>query len=385
MGSQRVVGWGEKLPPKVPLKLVLCGGCDLLQLKDTTNPNLLWGKDYGYRSGVNQTMVAELTEIARSTEAIGRIQDDDIVIDIGCNDGTLLSAYEKRTFKIGYDPSENMAKFAREAGHSVIYDYFHKERYPCPRKAKAITAISMFYDLDDPNKFVADVAEVLHPEGVFVVQQNYLRGMIEQCAFDNICHEHVEYYSLKSLEPLLKRHGLEVIDVTTNGLNGGSFRVYAFKEGVMVPSTSVEQMRQAEEEFGFGKPDIYKDFAQRAELTADRLYGFVRGEVEQGKKVYAYGASTRGGTLLQFARLDSRLITGAADRNPDKWGKIMQSTGIPIVSEEEARAKADIFVVLPWFFANGANSEFVKREEDFISRGGKLVVPLPSFTVYDRH
>jgi SAM-dependent methyltransferase len=377
-GNQRVVGWGDKLPPLVPLEIVVCPKCDLLQLKHTTNSDLLWGDDYGYRSGVNETMRKELAEIAVSAEQKVAFKPGDITLDIGCNDGTLLSAYTRPFKRLGFDPSINMAKFAKEAGHEVVFDYFTAKNY-LYEPAKIITAISMFYDLDDPNKFTGDVAECLDQDGVFIVQQNYLKGMIEQCAFDNICHEHIEYYSLRSIEPLLKRHGLAVFDVSTNDINGGSFRTYICHEGAREVLPSVEQMRQDEVDFGFGSVDIYRDFARRAEGRAKQLHDYVVDAVDSGKKVYAYGASTRGGTLLQFCGLDDRFIAGAADRNPDKWGKIMQSTGIPIVSEEEARGKADIFIVLPWYF----REEIQKREQEFVKKGGKLVFPLPKFEIYD--
>lgn len=381
-GNFRVVGWGNSLPPKVPLELVSCLGCGLLQLRHTTNPNLLWGEDYGYRSGITQTMREQLAEIAHSVEKMVEINDDDVVVDIGCNDGTLLSSYETKALKLGYDPSENMAKYAEEAGHTVIYDYFDCKKYPKVRKAKAVTAISLFYDLDDPNQFVRNVAEILDGRGVFVIQQNYLRGMLEMCAFDNICHEHLEYYSLHSLEPLLNRHGLEVIDVLTNDINGGSFRVYVFHTGMKKPTPAVEKMRIAEAKFGCGRPETYEDFAQRAKEIARQIHDYVQKRADGGRKVYVYGASTRGGTLLQFCGIDSRQIVGAADRNPDKWGKVMQSTGIPIVSEDEARARADYFLVLPWFFAQGRGSEFIRRESKFLLKGGRIIVPLPVLEIY---
>jgi SAM-dependent methyltransferase len=320
-------------------------------------------------------MRRELTDIAQSAEQRVMFQEGDIALDIGCNDGTLLSAYTKPFKTVGFDPSVNMAKFAKDAGHEVVFDYFKADRFG--RKAKVITAISMFYDLDDPNAFVHDVSQCLAPEGIFIVQQNYLKGMIEQCAFDNICHEHVEYYSLKSMESLLKRHGLMVFDVSPNDNNGGSFRTYICREGERETMSSVSQMRQDEVDFGFGKPDIYHGFADRARETGEQIYKYVRSASRHGKKMYAYGASTRGGTLLQFCGLDTNFIIGVADRNPDKWGKVMQSTGIPIVSEADGRAKADIFVALPWFF----KTEMVTREHEFINNGGRMLFPLPKFEV----
>jgi hypothetical protein len=240
----------------------------------------------------------------------------------------------------------------------------------------------MFYDLDNPNKFLQDIKTCLHPEGVFVIQQNYLKGMLEQLAFDNICHEHMEYYSLLSLEPLLKRNGLEVFAVSTNNINGGSFRTYIRNIGSNVGgliNPNVAQMEQDELAFGLDKKETYLEFAERVKNNGQILKDFVDQENTKGRKIYIYGASTRGGTLLQFCGIDNTQIIGAAERNQDKVGKIMKTTGIPIVSEKEAREKADVFIVLPYFF----KKEFIAREQDFIKKGGRLVFPLPKFEIYD--
>jgi SAM-dependent methyltransferase len=336
----------------------------------------MWGDNYGYRSGVNETMRAELKDITTQIEKIVRFQNDEVVLDIGCNDGTLLSSYTVPSKKVGFDPSVNMAKYAKEAGHEVVYDYFSKEKYKYPM-ARAITAIAMFYDLEDPNKFLEDVKACLHPWGVFVIQQNYLVGMLEQLAFDNICHEHLEYYSLTSLIPLLESHGLELIDATTNNINGGSLRTYIRHKGATVYSAwgqdRINKLLRKEKDMGLDNHKTYQSFADKVKTQGKQLREFV----DTHKNIYVYGASTRGGTLLQFCGIGKKQIVAAADRNPDKWGKIMQSTGIPIVSEEEARAKADYFLVLPWFF----RGEFVERESEFLKSGKHLVFPLPKFEI----
>jgi len=395
LGDQRIVSFTEddKKPPKVPLSLVLCGDCNLLQLRHTTRPDLLWGNEYGYKSGVNETMRNELGDIAHKSEQIVDLKQNDIVVDIGCNDGTLLKAYTKDPIRVGFDPSINVAKYALDYFHtlpsdkwSLFVDYFKKElylnRYP-KNSAKIITAIAMFYDLDNPNKFLQGVRDCLHPDGVFVIQQNYLKGMLDQLAFDNICHEHLEYYSLLSLEPLLKRNGLEVFDVSQNNINGGSFRTYIRHKGSEIggrESWETIKMRRNETDAELDERETYQLFAEKVKNNGQVLKDFIDQENEKGKKIYVYGASTRGGTLLQFCGIDNTQIVGAAERNPDKWGRVMKSTGIPIVSEEEARFKADIFLVLPWFF----KKEFVEREQGFIKKGGRLVFPLPRFEVISK-
>jgi len=392
LGNHKVVDFseGDKETPRVPLNLTLCGDCNLLQLRHTTRSDLLWGEDYGYRSGVNETMKKELSDIARSAEDIINLTPNNIVIDIGCNDGTLLKSYINNPVRVGFDPSANVLKHAQdyfmdnynENSYRLINDYFKSEpylkNYP-EHSAKIITAIAMFYDLEQPSKFLQDVKQCLHPDGIFVIQQNYLKGMLDQCAFDNICHEHLEYYSLLSLEPLLNKNGLEVFDVSENNINGGSFRTYIKHEGSRVcgHSKRVELMRQNEREAGLDNKETYLKFAEKVKNNGEVLKKFIEEENAKGKKIYVYGASTRGGTLLQACGIDNTHIIAAAERNEEKWGKIMKTTGIPIVSEEEARNKADYFLVCPWFF----KKEFVKREQDFIDKGGRLIFPLPSFEV----
>jgi NDP-4-keto-2,6-dideoxyhexose 3-C-methyltransferase len=388
MGNHRIVSWGDKLPPRVPLTLALCDDCNVLQLRHTANSDLMWNADYGYRSGINATMREELADIASKGDQI--LRSGDVVLDIGCNDGTLLNSYQtKDIHRAGFDPSKNMVVHAYDTlsksgdDYELFIDFFRKEpmfRHFGAHNTKVITAISMFYDLDNPNKFLLDVRDCLSPEGVFIVQQNYLPRMIKQNAFDNICHEHVAYYDLADMERLLDMAGMEVADVTENNLNGGRFRIFARHKGAEVMgevNRRVLDMRQEERSLQLNRPETYVRFAEASRQNAAQLKDYVNQANSRGEMVYAYGASTRGGTLLQFAELDQGQIIGVADRNPEKWGKVMQTTGIPIVSEEEARAKADCFVVLPWFFKD----EFVKREADFLAKGKKMIFPLPTFKI----
>lgn len=364
---------GEAKPARFPLNLVKCGECSLLQLKETTPASELYTSHYGYRSGINQTMRKELGEIVKSSIEKQPKKSDLVVVDIGANDGTLLSNYPDTFYRIGFEPVEKLSKDCAEHANVVINNFFNaKEFYEVSnKKADIITCISMFYDLDDPCTFVSDLNSILADDGVLVIQQNYLVGMLEKTAFDNICHEHLEYYSLQSLEHLLNRHGLEVFDVVLSEINGGSFRVYVRH------MNNVQMMRVKEGQLKLDKDHPYFVFGMKVNQIKDKLSAYVKEEVKQGKKVYIYGASTRGNTILQYCGLDNTLITGAAERNPEKWGKKIASVDIPIVSEEEARKDADIFLVLPWFF----REEIEKREADFVSRGKKLIFPLPEFEV----
>ena len=376
----------------IPLELALCnkkdGGCGLLQLKHTISHEAMY-RQYWYRSGINKSMTDELRGIASKVESLIKLNAGDFVIDIGSNDSTLLRNYSIGGLRlIGFEPARNLMKYAQEGVTKIFNDFFNfsawEREYP-GAKAKAITAIAMFYDLEDPNKFVEDVTKCLDRDGVFIIQMSYLPSMLSQNAFDNICHEHLEYYSLLSLENLLMRHNLEIFDIELNDVNGGSFRIYIRRknEGRAIQISNgaekrIEDLRKFEEKLGLDNEKVYIDFVRRVYSLRDQLTAFVNSEVKNGKKIYIYGASTKGNTLLQFYGLDNALIVAAAERNSEKWGLKTVGTLIPIISEEQARKdKPDYFLVLPWAFLD----EFVKREEEYLKSGGKFLVPLPEFRV----
>jgi NDP-4-keto-2,6-dideoxyhexose 3-C-methyltransferase len=369
--------------PRVPLELVLCTNCSLLQLRHTAAAEWLYRR-YWYKSGVNASMRAALTDIARKASEFVALASGDSVLDIGANDGTLLRSYNARgILRIGFEPAENLLDEASQGAYRIIPDFF-SARLVAGERFRIVTSIAMFYDLEDPNAFVADIASVLAPDGVWVIEMHYLPLTLARNAFDAVCHEHLEYYSLDSLEPLLERHGLAVADVETNEVNGGSFRVYAVHRGA--PSARlvgrrarVEAMRAAERTGALALPETYEEFGERIRRIGDRLRGWLLSEREQGKEISAYGASTKGNTLLQAFGLDHSLIRSAAERNPDKWGKYTVGTWIPIVSEAEARVHADDFLVLPWHFL----PEIRERERDFLASGGKLIAPLPEPRLID--
>ncbi len=379
---------------KAPLELVLCeeakGGCGLVQLRHTVSHEAMY-RNYWYRSGMNQTMTDALHGIARRAESLARLAPGDFVLDIGANDGTLLRAYAVPGLnRIGFEPARNLGPYNSEGTTKVLEDFFNYEAWEkefSGKKAKVITAIAMFYDLEDPNRFVSDIGKCLDQEGVFIIQMSYLPLMLTTNELGNICHEHVEYYSLSSLENLLSRHGLEVFDAELNDINGGSFRTYIRHKGkgrnLAIPveaGTRVAALREYEKSLGLGDRGIYKDFADRVNGIKEKLLSFLRREVGAGKKVYVYGASTKGNTVLQYFGIDQNMIPAAAERNKDKWGKRTVGTRIPIISEEQARRdKPDYFLVLPWHFLR----EFRARESDFLASGGKFIVPFPDFEIVE--
>ena len=370
-----------------PLELVLCdpetNGCGLLQLHHTVSPDLLYRR-FWYKSVVNQTIRDDLEEIVRKAEEKVNLENDDIVLDIGANDGTLLRFYKNKSIKpIGFEPATNLLEEASIDTFKIFNEYFNAKSFKSEfgtKKARVITSISMFYDLDKPHDFVGDIKDILDDNGIWILQMNYLVTMLENNAFDNIVHEHLEYYSLQSLEYLLNKHDLEVFDVEQNNINGGSIRVYIkFKNSNKFSiSKNVDSVREYEKKIGLNNTKTYLDFAKRILNLREQTCGFIEDEIRDGKKIYVYGASTRGNTLLQYYGLNSELILAAAERNPEKWGKKTVGSKIPIISEKQARSeKPDYFLILPWYF----KEEFVKRESEFLQNGGKFLIPLPEFEV----
>ena len=370
-----------------PLELVLCdpetNGCGLLQLHHTVSPDLLYRR-FWYKSGVNQTIRDDLEEIVRKAEEKVNLENDDIVLDIGANDVTLLRFYKNKSIKpFGFEPATNLLEEASIDTFKIFNEYFNAKSFKSEfgtKKARVITSISMFYDLDKPHDFVGDIKDILDDNGIWILQMNYLVTMLENNAFDNIVHEHLEYYSLQSLEYLLNKHDLEVFDVEQNNINGGSIRVYIkFKNSNKFSiSKNVDSVREYEKKIGLNNTKTYLDFAKRILNLREQTCGFIEDEIRDGKKIYVYGASTRGNTLLQYYGLNSELILAAAERNPEKWGKKTVGSKIPIISEKQARSeKPDYFLILPWYF----KEEFVKRESEFLQNGGKFLIPLQEFEV----
>jgi len=327
-------------------------------------------------------MRAALEEITQKAEELVSLRPGDGVLDIGCNDGTLLRSYRvKGLTRVGFEPAENLLSEAGRGTDRIINDYFHAGAVQS-EAWKVITAIAMFYDLEDPNGFVGDLATCLHPDGVVIIQLSYLPLMLAQNAFDNICHEHLEYYSLLSLKPLLERHGLRLVKVELNGVNGGSFRVYATRADSSVgarigPDPCLKRLLSLEAQIRLQGREIYDSFAGTVVKIREETCQFIRAEVSKGKRIYVYGASTKGNTLLQYYGLDHTIIRGAADRDPAKWGRRTIGTRIPIMAEDVARGDADYFLILPWHFLD----DFIIRERTFLEQGGKFIVPLPTLRV----
>jgi len=388
-------GFSENLPPverKIPLDLVRCDkekderACGLVQLRHTVPGDLMYSS-YGYQSGINELMRNHLTALAHELEDRVGLSTDDIVVDIGANDGTMLKAYRAPGFiGVGYEPSIVQPE-ALPPNITFIRDYFSAAPFRsrhAEAKAKIVTSIAMFYDLEDPNAFVADVASILHRDGLWVIEVAYLPKTLERNSFDTICHEHLLYYSLSSIEPLLNRHGLVVTDVDENFINGGTIRVYACQRGGRFANLSDEArmrvyaMQRKEFEMKLDTAEPFDAFRERVARVRNELPELLRRLKSEGKIVYGYGASTKGNVTLQYCDIGPDLLTAIADRNPAKWGQTSPGMNIPICSEDDMRAaKPDCLLALPWSFL----SAFLEREKDFINRGGKFIVPLPDVSM----
>jgi len=375
---------------RVPLDLVLCpeyaGGCGLLQSKYTASREVLY-REYWFRSGLNEAMKSALKDITQSVEQKISLDPDDLVLDIGCNDGSLLRSYNADVIKIGFEPAANLFSDAQIGTNFIINDFFRSSKFNekfLGKKCKVITSIAMFYDLDDPNSFVEDVVNCLHSNGIWIIQMAYLIPMLKLNGFDNIGHEHLEYYSVKALNVLLEKHELKIFNVEKNDVYGGSIRAYITHKNneLFNVSSSVQNIIQEENDIGLDNISIYNEFANRVNKIKEKLYKFISDEVNKGKTVYVYGASTKGNTLLQFCNLDSKIIKKAIDRDERKIGKITIGTKIPIISEEQARIeKPDYFLVLPWHLINF----FKEREKDYLKTGGKLIVPIPKVKIIEEN
>jgi SAM-dependent methyltransferase len=391
LGKQYVTNFVEKESEqgqRIPLDLVLCETCKLLQLKHNAPPETMWADQYWYKSSISSTIRNDLKEIVSNAQILVPLEKEDIVVDIGCNDGTMLAFYNhSKENLVGFEPSRNVAKEAREKGITVINDFFNaksfKEKFGT-KKAKIITAISMFYDLENPNSFLEDIIEIMDENGLFVIQQNYLRTMLEQNAFDNICHEHREYYSLISLKKVLEKHGLEIFDVGLNSINGGSIRTYIrFKGNNMLKGFDnakdrIKEIEEKEIAMGLETKKPYIEFANRIFNIKEKLISFLKKEKAKGKKIWIYGASTRGNVILQYFGLDSSLIEFVTDKNTDKWGKKTVGSMIPIISPEEITKKnPDYLLVNVWHFFN----EIKEQEKEWFNNGGTFLVALPNFKI----
>lgn len=364
-----------------PLHLVRCAaedGCGLVQLEGSFEPAAMYGANYGYRSGLNPSMVRHLERRIRAVQRVITMNDSDVVVDIGSNDGTSLGFYPPVLTRVGVDPTADKFRAFYPSGVRIVPDFFSEEpvlQATNGRKARVITAFSMLYDLEYPVDFLGHVASLLSDDGLFVFEQSYLPLMLDRVAFDTICHEHVEYYGMRQIDWMLERVGLEAIDVELNDVNGGSFAITAAHRGAMQVGATVSELRAKEAHLWSSPDSEFRTFASGARAAADALSSFIRAERAAGRSIAGLGASTKGNVLLQFAGITSSDLSVIGDVNPDKFGAFTPGSWIPITSESNALDQHhDGYVVLPWHYRDF----FVDSP---VLRGRRLVFPLPKLEI----
>ena len=362
---------------KIPLTLILCKNCGLVQLKETVRPDLLY-KNYFYRTAINDTMRRDLSDVVNYAVENVKTEKDDIVIDIGANDCTMVSMYPDHLKRYGIEPATNIDWSNVSKSITIVNDYFSKDvvmEKTNGKKAKIISATAMFYDFDDPNIATRDIKEILHEDGVCVLQVSYLLDTIKDMNFYDVVHEHLEYYSLKSINYLMEKNGLTVIDASTNFVNGGSLRVLVtHKEKNKIKSQRYQEILSEEEKWSLDKVDVYTEYKQKINEIINKTKKFIMNEIDGGQLVIGLGASTKGNVLLQICGIEKDLLPYISDRNKDKVGLRTLGTDIEIISEDKARElNPSAMLIIPWNFKD----EILEREKDYIQNGGKMLFLMP--------
>lgn len=376
----------EEEVPTAPLLLVKCteadtaSACGLVQLRHSYRGSELYGSNYGYRSGLNASMVAHLNATAQRVKQTVPLRPGDVVLDIGSNDGTFLRAMrEPGALLVGMDPTGSKFADFYPADVLLIPEFFSADRFLAEtnrNRAKVVTSIAMFYDLENPLEFMRQVEEILVDDGIWLFEQSYLPRMLATNSYDTVCHEHLEYYALRQVLYMVERSGLKVIDVELNNVNGGSFSVMAAKRGskYTVNSELLDRILKEETDLGLDSLYIFDAFAARVVEHRAQIRQFFTEARHADLRVFGYGASTKGNVLLQYCGVTPSDMACIADVNQDKHGAFTPGTRIPIVSEEEARRRGpDVYFVLPWHFRD----HIVKREAAFLAAGHRIVFPLP--------
>ncbi|MGX1914120.1 class I SAM-dependent methyltransferase [Streptomyces phaeochromogenes] len=376
----------EEVVPTAPLEMVRCGpkGCGLVQLRHTADLSLMYGARYGYRSGIRPFMINHLR--GKVTELTARVDvgPGDLVLDIGSNDSTLLRAYRADgPTLVGVDPTGEKWRSHYPEHIDLVPDFFTREVFTARyggRRARIITSIAMFYDLPDPLRFMGDVHDVLADDGVWMMEMSYLPSLLDSTAYDTICHEHLEYYALRQIEWMARRVGLEVVKAEITEVYGGSLCVTLARCGSphRPDEAGLARLRAREHALGLDTPVPYEAFVRRVAEHRDRTREFLDISRKDGLLTLGYGASTKGNVLLQYCGITEADLPCIGEVSAEKTGCFTPGTGIPIVSEEEAReARPDQLFVLPWVYREG----YLERERDFLAGGGRLVFPLPRLDV----
>ena len=369
--------------PKREVTIVMCNKCKLIQLNQNFSSKFLYSNDYGYRTGINRTMSEHVKNLVKFSTKKMRLKKNDAVLDIASNDGTLLNYYNKQIIRVGIDPILNKYKKCYKKIDFKVNDFFSYQALKNKKikiKFKVITALSMFYDLKNPNKFLNDVQKILDKNGIFVLEYADLLSLLKYNLFDSICHEHLEYYSSTIILSLMKKNGLRVFDVQKNNVNGGSTRYYIShnKSKFRTNLKSLNKLIKEEKKYKLDSVQTFKNFEKNLIKKKKTMMNFIIKQKKQNKIIHGYGASTKGNVLLQYFNITNKHIDLIADRNPQKFNKFTPGTKIKITSENYSRnKKPDYYLVLPWHFKN----EIIKREKKTRIQGTKLIFPLPNLKI----
>ena len=366
------------------LNLVICTNCKLVQIDRNFNSKYLYGKDYGYRSGINLTMTNHLKETANKLSILTKLKAGENILDIASNDGTLLNSYPKNSFTVGVDPIINkLSKFYNKR-HLKINDFFSFKKllqFKIKKKFKIITAISVFYDLKDPNSFLRDINKIIDiKNGIFLLEHADLYSIIKKNLFDTICHEHLTYYSSKIIINMARNNNFKVIDIERNNINGGSTRFYFAhkKSSYNEKKKKILRFLNDEKKTKLENVETFKKFYKKILRLKNSLNFFIDSLLKNKKIIHGYGASTKGNVLLQFYGIGRDKIKYIADRNIEKKNHYTPGTKIKIITEKKSRSlKPDYYLVLPWHF----KKEILIREKKLIKKSTKFIFPLPEVSV----
>ena len=369
--------------PKDFISLIMCKKCKLVQLDRNFNPNYLYSKDYGYRTGINSTMTKHVQHVAKEAMNLSKLKKNEYVLDIASNDGTLLNFYNRKFITVGIDPVINKyKKYYKNINFKIsnFFSYNILKKRGLNFKYKIISALSMFYDLKDPNLFVSDIKKILHKDGVFILEHADLLSLFKYTLFDTICHEHLEYYSSKIIIKLMKKYKLRVFDIKNNDINGGSSRYFICHKNAKFKTNKkkITKILSQEKKLKLEDKKSYLRFFNRIDLIKNKTKKLIENLLFKGKVIHGYGASTKGNVFLQYLQISSKKIPFIAERNPMKFNKFTPGNYIKIISEKESRLKKpDYYLVLPWHFKN----EILRREIKIRRLGTKFIFPLPTLKV----
>ncbi len=368
--------------PKAYLNVLMCKKCKLVQLDRNFDLNYLYGKSYGYRTGINKTMTDHVKKIVRKCSALVKLKSKQYVLDIGSNDATLLNFYANDIIKVGVDPLVNKyKKFYKKINYKISNFFKIKdiEKIKIKKKFKIISALSVFYDLRDPNKFIKEIKKILDDKGVFVLEHVDLYYIIKNNIFDTICHEHLIFYSSKIIIEMMKNNGLKVFNHEYNEINGGSSRYYiCHSKTNFKVSKNIKKVLLRENLQGIELKKTYKLFFTKILNEKIKLIKLIKKIKNEEQDIHGYGASTKGNVLLQFYNINNKVVNYIADRNPLKWNSFTPGTRIKIISESQSRKiKPHFYLVLPWHFKN----EILIREKNIRKKGTKFIFPLPKVRV----